>query len=490
MAGVFDPTRTPEKLAEAFGAPVYLNNRKKIEALGQSFWAEHYANQYTCIIFDRDEQTFYVYNDANGLFEPKSDHTIRKEIADLLIKSSTEWKYDKLVTHSGKPWSDWYGLQRHAGSRVIGEITLMLKGRREEIDAFRKDSTVIHLANCMLELQKNGSVVRKDFNPDYRSRNASPIKYNPEADCPEFKKRILGHLPEDDQLALQKYMGQCFLGYNMTQTMLILWGAAGASKGALIRIQKGLVGESNVGQLRTNQLDGRFEIARYAKRTLLLGPDVRPDFLSCDGAVILKAIIGGDTFDIEHKNSNDTESIEGRWNVAVTANSSLKLQLNEDEDAWRRRLVIVYYDAPFSGNREPGIEERLLREEGSGILNWAIEGAKMLLADGKFTLSERQQNRVEDMINESKSLGIFLNEEVCRDENSDLTTNELVDRYYQFCSHHEWAPMLERTLRSQLKVQIASKYGVSESNSIDRGGMANRGFRGIGLRLATEAMED
>jgi P4 family phage/plasmid primase-like protien len=487
MAGTFDPTRTPEKLAEEFGAPVYLNNRKQIEALGQSFWAEYYADQLTSIIFDHDEQQFYAYNDANGLFEAKSDHTVRKEIADLLITSSTQWKYSNLVP--GESFSNWYWLQRHAGSRAIGEITQMLKGRREEIGAFRKNSAIIHLANCMLELQGDGSVVRKDFSPNYRSRNASPIKYDPRANCPEFKERILGHLSEGDQLALQKYTGQCFLGHNLTQTMLILWGAAGASKGAFIRILKGLVGELNVGQLRTNQLDGRFEIARYAKRTLLVGPDVRPDFLSCDGAVILKAIIGGDTFDIEHKNSNDTESIEGRWNVAVTANSSLKLQLNEDEDAWRRRLVIVYYDAPFTGDREPGIEERLLREEGSGILNWAIAGAKMLLAEGKFILSERQANRVEDMINESKSLGIFFNEEVRRDENSDITTNELVDRYYQFCSQHEWAPLPERVLRAQLKVAVTSKYGVSESNSIDRGGMANRGFRGIGLRVAYEVME-
>jgi P4 family phage/plasmid primase-like protien len=491
MAGVFDPDpQTQEELLAAkFGAPVYLNSRKQIAALGQSFWAEYYANQHICIIFDHAEQTFYVYNDANGLFELKSEHTVRKEIADLLIKSSLEWKYETLVTNSGKPWSDWYGLQRHAGAKTIGEIIQMLKGSRLEIGSFKKRNTVMHLANCMLELQKDGSVIRKNFSPDYRSRNASPISYDPNAQCPEFKKRILGHLSESDRLALQKYSGQCFLGYNLTQTILILWGVAGASKGAFVRILKGLIGESNVGQLRTNQLEGRFEISRYAKRTLLVGPDVKPDFLSCDGAMILKGLIGGDTFDIEYKNSNGAESTAGVWNAAATANSSLKLQLNDDEDAWRRRLVIVYYNTPFVGDRDPEIEEKLLRDEGSGILNWAIEGAKKLIADGIFNLSEEQKSRVENMINESRSLGLFLNEEMYRAESSDLTTNEVVDRYYQFCSQHEWTPLLERTLRSDLKVMIASKFGVSESNSVERNGACNRGFRGIGLRIPTEAME-
>jgi P4 family phage/plasmid primase-like protien len=488
MAGVINPLTQEELLAEKFGAPVYLNSRNQIAALSQSFWAEYYASQHTSMIFDHAEQTFYVYNNANGLFEPKSDHTVRKEIANLLIKSSMEWKYDNLIP--GGQWSNWYGLQRHAGARVINEIIQILKGSRLERDAFKqKHKTIIHLATGMLELQKDGSVISKEFSPDYRSRNASPISYDPQASCPQFKEKILGHLSEEDQLAVQKYAGQCFLGRNLTQTILILWGIGGASKGAFVRILKGLIGESNVGQLRTNQLEGRFEISRYANRTLLVGPYVKPDFLSNDGATILKGIIGGDTFDIEHKNSNATATAEGIWNAVVTANTNLKLQLHDDEEAWRRRLIIIYYDKPFTGNQDPDIGVRLLREEGSGILNWAIEGAKKLLADGRFILSDKQKDRVEKMINESKSLGLFLNEEMYRAESLDLTTNEIVDRYYQFCSHHEWMPVAEPKLRNELKVMITSKFGVTESNSIDRGGKDHRGFRGVALRVAIEAME-
>jgi len=103
---------------------------------------------------------------------------------------------------------------------------------------------------------------------------------------------------------VQQYCGQCLLGRNLTQRILLLDGVAEASKGALVLIAAGIVGRENIYELRTKHLDGRFEIGRMIGKTLLLGSDVKADFLSSEGASRLKALVGGDVLEVERKTSN------------------------------------------------------------------------------------------------------------------------------------------------------------------------------------------
>jgi len=77
-------------------------------------------------------------------------------------------------------------------------------------------------------------------------------------------------------------------GYNLPQRFLIVTHAEWR-QGTLVRIIQALVGAVNTYQLRTECLQERFETYRYRGKTLLIGPDVRGDFLmergrACEGA--------------------------------------------------------------------------------------------------------------------------------------------------------------------------------------------------------------
>ena len=78
--------------------------------------------------------------------------------------------------------------------------------------------------------------------------------------------------------------GQCLLGRNLTQTILILDGPGNASKGTLSNIVQQVIGERNCYELRTDHLSERFEVFRYIGRTMLYGADVEPGFLRTEGA--------------------------------------------------------------------------------------------------------------------------------------------------------------------------------------------------------------
>lgn len=108
--------------------------------------------------------------------------------------------------------------------------------------------------------------------------------------------------------------------------------------GSVIVLQS-LVGRENVTQLRTDHLGERFELFRLIRRTLLVGVDVDADFLTSKGAPVIKGLVGGDLFDAEQKGGSGSFQIEGKFNILMTFNCRLKVKLQGDVGAWRRRLL-------------------------------------------------------------------------------------------------------------------------------------------------------
>ena len=75
---------------------------------------------------------------------------------------------------------------------------------------------------------------------------------------------------------LQMVIGGFLLSENITQTLAIIFGAAKGGKSTLERIITGLVGDSNVGNLRMKHIEGRFEMGRLLSARLLNAPMFDP----------------------------------------------------------------------------------------------------------------------------------------------------------------------------------------------------------------------
>jgi len=181
-----------------------------------------------------------------------------------------------------------------------------------------------------------------------------------------------------------------------------------------------------------------------------------------------------------------TCGIRGEFNILITSNTRLKIRIDSDRSACKRRLVVIRYDRPYAGMEIPEVAKFLVAKEGPGILNWCICGAQLLLGDiqqsGSLILSEAQQRRVEDLLNESDSIRIFLLESVERDTagGEGLTVRQIVEAYNEFCIGRGWDPIAVSTVEKRLPDLMSELFGVLRSHDIDWGcgGMA-RGFHGV-----------
>ena len=461
-------------MLELYGDPWFVSQAgNSVTALNERFWAGLLKKQHL-LLHEPDERRFYRYDEISGLWLPQS-HAILEQLACDTVKAETD-KVDAqplCLKH----------VHIHFGRAVVDH----LEGMVERRGAFAGTPQGIHVANGYIVIGTD-SLELHDFSPRHWSRNQSPIAFDPGATCPVFLEQLLEPVLDDDDIELlQYYAGQCLLGRNLTQTILLLHGPGGAGKGSISNILQQVIGERNCYELRTSHLDERFEIFRYIGKTMLYGADVEPDFLRTDAAHFLKKLVGDDLISPEGKNSNEAFSIRGTFNVVISCNKRLSVRLSGDVTAWRRRLRILEFKKPVE--TRPTIvnfDKMLLEKEGAGILNWAIIGAAKVLADKAAhrvrPLTEGQQARLEALLGQSDSMRHFLGTRVVRSPGHTLEKNDLLEAYADFCCDAGWDPLPELVARKELNNRMLELFGSVERKSAgpkgNQRGYSNVAFKG------------
>jgi len=480
LSQVPDPVLNPELqgLISRYGEPYYLSKDGGVTALNQAFWASLHQAEHIQL-YEPDERVFYRYDSTTGLYSVISEDVIKQEIASRILEISREL---------GLP-----SLERKRTNSSLNHIVAHLKGISEKKNAFKRLKTIVHLDNGVIVFKDNGDADFCSFSPEFYSRNQCPIPFEPEAKCERFLNELLyPAVTPDDAALLQKYAGLSLLGNNLIQKFLILDGEPGRGKSTLVLVIRALVGQDNTTELRTKHLNERFELFRYLKRTLLTSVDVPGNFLSEKGAHVIKGLVGGDWFDAEQKGGTGSFPFQGNFCMLITSNSRLQVRLDGDTGAWRRRLLIIRFNAPEPAKVVPDFNEVLIRDEGSGILNWALQGLGMLLQDikerGTITLTEAQKNIVDALLAESDSLRQFLIENVVSDEDSDLTVTEIIEAYAEYCPIKGWNPKPITVIQRELERLMLELFKTTKSNSIAREDedsgktKSHRGFRRVNFK--------
>lgn len=461
-----------DQIIEKYGKPYYFNDKGELTSVNQSFFAGLYYAEHI-IIYEPDEKSFYIYDNNTGLYILISEDFLKQEISKRMLDISRE--------------NGVHCLEKKRTNGCLNHIVAHLKGISEKRNAFKHKSKIVHLANGIIEFKDN-RVDLVYFSPDFYSRNQSPIAYDVSARCDRFLKELLyPAVNPGDVILIQKYFGLCLLGTNLVQRLLILDGLGGRGKTQLALLLQQLVGMANATQLRTKHLDERFEIYRFLKKTLLVGVDVPGNFLSDKGAHVIKGLVGGDWFDAEQKGGTGCFPVQGNFCILITSNSRLQLKIDGDISAWKRRLLIVRFEAPPPEKKIPDFADLLIKEEGSGIMNWALLGLDMLLEDikqaGDIRMNDDQHNIVEALLAESDSLRHFLKDCIEKDDAKDLSINEIVEAYAEYCPSKGWNAKPLTVVHKELEGLMLGLFGTSKAQSINREGKSVRGFRRVRLKI-------
>lgn len=451
-----------------YGEPFLTNDKGKV-SMNERAIAVKCASVHQ-VRYDALTKTYERFDQTRGLWLVVSEIEVRRLLGDLLLKLGEEWQHQEFV--------------RSNKNSHFNSLAKMLQPYQLEVTA-DKTPGLVHVANGVLDLRdKTAKLLAHE--PKYPFKFSPEIPYVAKAECPKFVGDFLAAAlePEDIEL-VQKYCGSMLLGRNDCHGILVIRGTAGGGKSTLVSIIERVLGEDLVAYLRTKHLAGRFETSAFIGKRVLLGKDVPGDTLSENGARLLKSLVGGDLLQAEIKYNPTKQSIRGDYHVILASNNRLRIALDGDEEAWRRRLLIVDFEKPKPTKPIPDYADKLVAEERSGILNWLIAGAfayrDEMTKRGSLALTEKQTQRVAALLEESDSVLSFTKQFVTAQEDADVSSDELLLGYYRRCKEKQWKPVSGHEFQVRIPDLLTEQHSVCKRHDIKRDGKAVRGFKELAL---------
>ena len=379
------------------------------------------------------------------------------------------------------------GHQAFVHRQKEGTINSLVKfARSNDVKPTRMDTDwLFPVANGVLDFH-DGPPVLRPHSREYPFRHCSGVHYDPQARCERFRAELLDPaLEADDRQLLQTLLGGLLLGGNRAQKILLIRGTSGGGKSTLVSVIEKVLGEHRVAYLRAKNLNGRFETAGFLGRTVLVGKDVPGDTLSEKGARLLKSLTGGDLLEGEIKYQQHRPQMKGCFHVIIVSNNHLRIALDGDELAWERRLVTVEFNREVPLKPIVDLADELVSAEGSGILNWLIEGALRYHAElesvGRITMAEAQRQRVRNLLYNSDSVRAFVEQHLSPTPGHDVSSQELLTAYVARCQQNGWQPVSGKAFLQAVADALASRQNIHQRHDIMRDGGPVRGFKGVAL---------
>ncbi|TAL76290.1 MAG: DNA primase [Burkholderiaceae bacterium] len=240
------------------------------------------------------------------------------------------------------------------------------------------DPLVVPCANGAVHVDEiTGIATLKAHDKRLAVRYALTCAYEPGAPRPRFDAFLAQILPDDAiRRRVQEYIGYTLLGDTRFQRAQLWLGTGANGKGVLANIVQAL--HQLVAAVRLDAMTG-FGLSSLIGAQLIF----------CDEAPLrgldestLKSAIAGEQMLIDRKHRDPvTTALHGKFLVLGNAVPAIR---DQSIGFWRRWDIIPFTVTIAEVDRDPLLAQTIIDSELSGVLNWALEGLRRLLARGRF----------------------------------------------------------------------------------------------------------
>ena len=376
--------------------------------------------------------------------EQRTGEKTANEIADQLIDQRFTKDGETTVVFQHGTWYEHTGMKYEERSRDEYDTEIIDRIRFEKIDVSQNLVTSIRLATQPLTIVPNaieapfwrstrqhaeniislknglpdldklfapkGSVSPLlGHTPDFFVLSSQPYGYNPKAECPRWMRYLDESLDDEElRVVMQEFYGLCLTHDQRFHKFLFLQGLSRTGKGVAFTVLQELVGRENVSNVALRDFGQPFGLQpMYGKKLNINAEIPELDRIAED---VLKEYVGGGTVINYNRKHLPTISTIQRARLAFSSNNYPNFR-DRTEGLWNRMLLIPFNEVVESEDID--LEEYLVRNELSGIFNWACIGYIRLLDQGKFsksaTIDDEIQGYKEETIPAHQFVGSYLN---------------------------------------------------------------------------------
>ena len=328
------------------------------------------------------------------------------------------------------------------------------------------------LLNC-----QNGTFSFKDFDlkphrPENYITKISRAKYDHTAVCPRWEQFVDEVMCGDTATAvfLQKAFGYALTGDTSLECFFMLYGNTTRNgKTTLSETIAHIIGD----YARTIQ-------PQTLSRRLNDGSAASPDIARLKGArlvnmpepekglelniALVKQLTGGDTYVGRFLHENPVEFTP---EFKIFVNTNHLPRTSDDTVFTSGRVKLIPFERHFKPEEQDTNLKKLFRkqENMSGILNWLINGYRLMLEVG-FDLPQRVADAIAEYRAEADIIGTFLSEYTKEHDRGRLSTSELYSYYSSWAKDNGYRPSSNRPFVADLRRRFEIKPDCKKGNVI------------------------
>lgn len=321
----------------------------------------------------------------------------------------------------------------HKRSRRISLIADASSIAPKSLNEFDQKPLLFNCLNGTLDLQ---SITFRKHNPKDFITKIANVKYDEDAVCDRWLKFIdevmCGY--EENACFMQKSLGYSLSGLTIHECFFILYGASTRNgKSTLTETISELFDEyamtiqpQTLAKRSTNGSAPSPDIAKLKGARFVNVPEPTKG-MNLDAAFV-KQLTGGDAVSGRLLFQNP---IQFRPEFKIFMNTNHKLTISDDTISTSDRIKVIPFERHFSPEQQDRSLKMELRkpENLSGILNWLIDGYRMMQIEG-LNITEKIAVATKEYQNDmSFDLEDFFNQNLVKSDTEHTKTSDLYKRY-------------------------------------------------------------
>lgn len=304
-----------------------------------------------------------------------------------------------------------------------------------KIDWNKISNEEIAFYDCVHNIVTN---TKRDHQWEDYLNNVIPHRYKHWEKCPTWLRCLNDWFEtEDKKLAFQEFFGYVLCSHTSYKTALLLLGESNAGKSVPCEIAKYMVGSNATCSVNPEEMDDAQLTAPLKEMKLNLVTELSSASQLKDGG--FKKIISGEGIQVNKKFALIETITPTAKHIFAT---NVLPTMNDMSDGIVNRLLIIRFNRVVDKmDQDPNLQEKL-KKEIEGIIVWAVEGLKRLVANnGKFTVVEESKQLLREYkISQNPILNfIETSDEIEKDPEGVCALDQFRIRFEKFKGGREWS---------------------------------------------------
>lgn len=313
---------------------------------------------------------------------------------------------------------------------------------------WKPDSRYMIFRNGVLDTD---DMTLHEHSPEYLTNIVfADLDFNPDADCPIFRKVVADALDQDTANVLQEMCGYLLFPDSRHEKIGVLVGEGRNGKSVILNMISYALGEENVTHFGLQQItdaSGVF-IANMVGKLANICHD-SGNLIKVGNEGILKQYASGEP--IMAKVLYHQPTITTNYPHSIIAVNALPVSADVS-DGYFRRFLIIDFPHQIPLNKVDRQLFQKMKPERMGVLLWIIEGMKRLLSESDFSESKAVDDIKKQYQRDNNIVATFVDEFEFRPSRTEMRPLDEVFRMFKtWTKDNNYRDMGKRTFSTRLK---------------------------------------